>query len=73
MGKAIYVDCPGMSNPREHTMRDHCWSCAPYWERIPTCPKHNTKLLQRQHQPVRWTPEVKGYCRECKKHYQLEI
>ena len=69
---AIWVDCPGMSDPYAHAMRDYCSSCAPWWESIPTCPVHRTKLRQRTTAPRgRWTPDVTGYCRDCRKHYTL--
>ena len=70
---AVYVDCPGMSDPRAHMMRDHCSTCAPYWERIPTCPVDGVKLRERTQMPAgEWKPETKGYCRTCKKHYLLQ-
>jgi hypothetical protein len=47
MTQARWVDCPGMADPFEHTMRDHCWNCAPFWERIPVCPDCNRKLQKR--------------------------
>lgn len=54
---AIWIDCPGITNDGRmgHTMRDYCWTCAPYWERVPTCPRDGAKLQQS------------GYCRKCKK------
>lgn len=59
---AVYRDCPGIKNDGKygHAMRDHCWSCAPFWERIPTCPEHGSKLT------------VTGYCKACRRHYLLE-
>jgi hypothetical protein len=58
---AVMVDCPGLTNDGKlgHAMRDHCWSCAPFWEQIPTCPDGHGKLTQR------------GYCRQCRKHFVL--
>lgn len=48
MKEAIWVDCPGMQEGRyAHSMRDHCSSCAPFWERVPTCPDCKRKLLKR--------------------------
>ena len=44
MPKAKWRDCAGMADPREHMMRDHCWNCAPFWERIPVCPNCGRKL-----------------------------
>ena len=61
--KAAFIDCPGISGPngiRDHSMRDYCWSCAPFWERIPLCPTHHRKLRSS------------GYCQDCRKFYNLE-
>mgnify|MGYP001608780255 CR=1 FL=1 len=72
MESAKFVDCPGMTNPFEHEMRDGCWSCAPYWERIPLCPVHNRKLKQTESTGALWKPVTKGWCKECRTHYLLE-
>lgn len=59
---ATYVDCAGMYGERgryEHSLRDYCWTCAPFWERVPLCPVHRSKLTGS------------GYCRACKQHYAL--
>ena len=72
MKNAVWVDCPGMTNPYEHTMRDHCSSCAPYWECFPTCPIDGKMLRDRTHSPTGpWKPQTTGYCRTCHKHYKL--
>lgn len=74
---ATWVKCPGFdSDPYEHTMRDNCWSCAPFWEWIPTCPVDGTTLRHqrdRQHfydenDRFQYTP---CYCRTCRKHYDI--
>ena len=45
MATAIWVDCPGLAEGRfQHQMRDHCWNCAPFWERYPACPHCKCKL-----------------------------
>lgn len=56
---ATYRDCPGMSDPYAHTMRDHCWTCAPFWERVPHCPDDGLRLTET------------GYCKCCRKHFDL--
>lgn len=57
---AVWQDCPGLQDGRyAHSMRDNCWSCAPFWETYPTCPTHGRKLSDT------------GYCRDCRKHYAL--
>jgi hypothetical protein len=43
---ATWKPCPGMQNPVEHMMRDGCYSCAPWWEKIPTCPGCGAKLFK---------------------------
>jgi len=57
---------------REHELRDHCWSCAPYWETYPVCPVHATMLKETE--PI--NPEgpyqcIKAWCKLCRKHYAL--
>ncbi len=58
---AVMVDCPGVTNDGVygHAMRDNCWSCAPFWEKIPTCPEDHGKLSPT------------GYCKQCRKHFQI--
>lgn len=47
LARAVWVDCPGLREGKEaHFMRDHCWSCAPFWERLPICPHCRRKLLK---------------------------
>lgn len=43
---AIWIDCPGVANEGRaaHAMRDRCFNCAPFWERMPTCPHCGRKL-----------------------------
>ena len=57
--RAIMVPCPGVTNEGlfYHSMRDNCYSCAPFWEQYPTCPVHGTKLSSGL------------FCRQCKKYY----
>ena len=68
---AVYVNCPSYNpkHPSEHAMLDHCWDCAPYWQRIPTCPVHGTMLRQPVRQRI--STAEQGYCRACRKHYVL--
>ena len=57
--KAVWVKCAGYaSNPMEHSMRDYCWTCSPWWEDIPVCDKSH-KLASS------------GYCRICHKYFDL--
>lgn len=57
---ALFVDCPGLSNQQEHEMRDHCYSCAPFWRRVPLCPVHRGKLT------------TTGWCKWCRTHYETK-
>ncbi len=42
---AVWKDCPGLAEGKyAHSMRDHCWNCAPWWERFPACPHCGRKL-----------------------------
>lgn len=54
---ATYVKC--IEDEGAHNYLDACWMCAPHWYHIPTCPTHNRKLA------------TSGYCKACKKFYQL--
>lgn len=56
---AIMEVCPGVINDgiAGHSMRDGCYSCAPFWEQFPACPAHK-KMLNRS-----------LYCKDCKKYY----
>lgn len=56
---AVMVVCPGVVNDGlvGHSMRDNCYSCAPWWEQYPTCPIHNTMLSNDL------------FCKQCKKYY----
>ncbi len=55
---AVMVSCPGLQDGvYAHSMRDYCWSCAPFWEHIPTCTDGHGKL------------KTSGYCRTCRKFY----
>jgi len=68
---AVWVDCPGMQDGAyAHSMRDGCWSCAPFWEKFPVCPDDDTRL--RRSQPKAWDKAPDGYCRTCRKHFSLE-
>ena len=46
--KAVWKKCVGYLSygAYVHAMRDGCWSCAPWWEDIPTCPTHGGKLAE---------------------------
>lgn len=59
---AKFVPCPGVTTDGRygHSMRDHCWSCAPYWEVIPTCPVDSKKLAPS------------GFCKKCRKFYDMK-
>ena len=48
MQKAIWKVCPGVVNDGlyAHSMRDHCTSCAPFWEKYPIC-QHCEKKLRK--------------------------
>lgn len=61
LGPATIIDCPGITNDGivAHSRRDGCWSCAPFWEKVPVCPEHGNKL------------SLTGYCRSCRGHYSL--
>lgn len=63
---AKWVDCPGIVNEgrQNHTYRDSCWSCAPFWERIPLCPSCGTMLRHS-------TPSGRVMCAVCHKMVQL--
>ena len=44
---AVWRNCAGMADGAyAHSMRDYCSTCAPWWERIPTCPDCKGKLLK---------------------------
>jgi len=55
---AKIVDCPGTADGY-HDYRDFCWTCAPFWEKIPVCPTHGRKLA------------TSGWCRYCRKYYDI--
>ncbi len=57
--KATWGVCASGITEGEHEYRDHCSTCAPFWWNVPRCPVHDYKLT------------TNGYCRECKKHYDL--
>jgi len=59
---AIWVDCPGVESEGAygHSLRDNCWSCAPWWARIPVCPIHDKRLTDG------------GLCRQCRKYYSVD-
>lgn len=55
--KAIIKNCPMHEDASIEV--DNCLFCAPFWYRIPICPKHKKKLT------------YSGYCRDCKKYYDI--
>lgn len=57
--QAVMEICAGVRNDglAGHSMRDGCYSCAPFWEQFPTCPVHKTQLT------------TKLYCKACRTHY----
>jgi len=69
-GNANFVDCPGVVSDGVggHAMRDGCWSCAPFWERVPLCPLSdgNGGHMDRSRKLT-----SNGYCKACQKHFTL--
>ena len=57
---ATIVHCTDRMTDYEHSMRDFCSTCAPYWDRVPICPTDRVKLNSPS-----------GYCRKCKKYFDL--
>ena len=60
---AIIEKCSGhLADPFEHSMRDFCSTCAPYWINIKLCGhcKHKIKNCST------------GYCAKCKKYSQMK-
>lgn len=58
--KAKWVLCAGYrENPQLHYLRDFCWTCAPYWEKIAVCPEHGQKI------------PMSGWCKSCRKYYDV--
>mgnify|MGYP003443579015 CR=1 len=70
MKTAIWTTCPGVISEGEngHAMRDHCWSCAPYWEQYPACPDCNQKLGVGNHAK----PGERRKCPQCKTFVKVE-
>lgn len=56
--KANFVKCE--EDEGLHSWKDNCWGCAPFWYIIPTCPSHKIKLSS------------KGYCKDCKRFYDIQ-
>lgn len=56
--KAFWHVCPGLLNDGKfnHSMRDNCTSCAPFWEQYPVCPVCDKRLNSEL------------YCKHCKIH-----
>lgn len=66
--KAVWIKCNGEahSNP----FIDNCGVCLPYWENIPTCPTDGAKLVETSQ--ANWEAGTRvGYCRACKKHFDM--
>jgi len=77
--KANFIECPNLAEEGYylHLMRDGCFGCAPYWEYIAKCPIHDTILRQSDSSQFdingKYTPGNSiGFCRNCKKHYNIE-
>ena len=71
---AIWVACPGVRNDgiARHSMRDHCWNCAPFWEVVPLCPEYKpAEGISRNHSGGHGKLTDTGYCKACKKHYDI--
>lgn len=51
--------CTNYTSSHEHSMRDYCWTCAPYWDIVPLCPTHRRKLA------------TSGYCKDCRRYYDM--
>jgi len=60
--KARWVRCPGVVNDGvyAHSMREHCWNCAPWWEKLAVCPDGHGKL------------STTGWCKKCRTHYRMD-
>lgn len=53
--RAKWIECPEEHNGYD----DHCMTCMPYWMEIPTCPYCQSRLAEN------------GYCKACKKYYEM--
>ena len=51
----------------DHMNEDNCWGCAPFWWKIPVCPK--CEIIQRWGEIDRIRLNPSGYCKKCKKFY----
>jgi hypothetical protein len=63
MKEALWTDCAGIKNDgrHAHSLRDHCTTCAPFWERVPQCPHCHKKLFKMG----------KTKCRSCGKFVRV--
>jgi predicted membrane-bound spermidine synthase len=67
---AVIVDCPGLQDGVfAHAMRDGCWSCAPYWEHVPTCPDCGVMLCAGKGMNRRRSDR----CPQCHKFFNTEV
>ncbi len=57
--KAIIISCGDRVGQFEHSMRDNCYSCAPFWDLYPICPISKHKLSNS------------GFCKACKKYFDI--
>ena len=69
-GNATFIDCAGVvsEGTAGHAMRDNCWSCAPFWERVPLCPLSDAN---GGHMDRTRKLTTNGYCKACRKHFAL--
>lgn len=55
--QARFIDCNGEAHNNPNI--DNCAICMPFWQRYPVCPYDGIKL------------STKGYCKGCKKYYDI--
>ena len=69
---ATTVKCPSAEEggAYEHTRRDHCTTCAPFWENIAVC-EQGHKLKPSEHDGLYRPGHEKGFCTKCRKFYLL--
>lgn len=64
--KAKWVKCTGEAHrPEVKGNIDNCMVCMPWWEDIAVCPKCS-------YHPLYHKLSAKGYCKRCKKYYEVD-